>query len=206
MKTMIRGALLVSTLLTLRTVAPLAFGAPPDAAKHSAKAGSGASPAAHSLNLAGTTFLHRWSQADQHEFTPEGQEDLQRWRDMLTVNYYKNVKDGDALSATANSALENYKSHNALVVKTSSVPRTAERPAEYLIVVFFPQPDFIEAVFARFKLIGEIGAAAIYSHREYGQKIGDRMSAWLQQNGPAIEKALLSADGLPPAQNTMKLP
>ena len=37
MKTTIRGALLVSILLTFWAVAPAAFGAPPDAAKPSAK-------------------------------------------------------------------------------------------------------------------------------------------------------------------------
>ena len=117
---------------------------------------------------------------------------------MVTINYYKNAKDGDSLAATANAVLENYRSHKALVVKTGSVPRTSERPAEYVIVVMFTQSEFIEAVFAKFKLVGGTGAAAIYSHREYGQKIGDQMSAWLQQKGPGIEKALMAAPELPP--------
>ncbi|MBV9127862.1 MAG: hypothetical protein JO117_07225 [Verrucomicrobia bacterium] len=151
------------------------------------------------LTFAGTPYLHRWSGNDQHEFTPAGQEDLEHWADMVTINYYPSVKDGDGLAATANAVLGNYKAHQATVVRTDSVPRTPEKPAEYLIVVCFTRPDFSEAVFARFKLVGGTrGAAAIYSHREYGQKNGEQMRAWLQKNGPATEKALMNAEQLPP--------
>ncbi len=204
MKSAILRTFLLSSILTFCVA--VASGAPPEAAKPKAKAGgnSGGKPAP--LTFAETKYFHRWSKDHQHEFTPEGQEDLQRWKDMVTINYYPQAKDGDGLAATANSVLENYKSHKALVVKTSSVPRTPERPAEYLIVVMFPQPDFIEAVFAKFKLVGgTAGAAAIYSHREYGQKIGDTMSAWLQQKGPAIEKALMGAPELPPPATAVEL-
>jgi hypothetical protein len=44
-----------------------------------------------------------------------------------------------------------------------------------------------------------MGAAVIYSHRIYGAKIGNDMSAWLEKNGPAMEKMLMKWDALPPA-------
>lgn len=203
MKSALKFTLLLCSLLALCIAH--SFGAPPEATKPPAKASvsGGGKPAP--LTFGDAKYLHRWSKDHQHEFTPEGQEDLQKWKDMVTINYYPQARDGDGLAATANSVLENYKSHKALVVKTSSVPRTSERPAEYLIVVMFPQPDFIEAVFAKFKLVGgTAGAAAIYSHREYGQKIGDTMSAWLQQKGPAIEKALMGAAELPPPASAVE--
>lgn len=142
-------------------------------------------------------YLHRWSKGDQHEFTPPNQEDLARWSDMVTINHYRSVVDGEALAKTANTVLGTYKDNHAKVLRTDSVPRTPEKPAEHLIVVLFPRPDFIEAVFARFKIIDGVGTAAIYSHREYGQKIGDQMSAWLKANGPAIEKALMRWEDIP---------
>jgi hypothetical protein len=80
---------------------------------------------------------------DQHEFTPEKQEDLNKWSDMMTVNVYPDVGDGERLAATANAVLENYKSHQARVLKTRSVPRTADRPAEHLIAVVFTRPVLI---------------------------------------------------------------
>jgi hypothetical protein len=142
-------------------------------------------------------YFHRWSQNQQHEFTPEKQEDLKKWTDMMTVNGYPAVADGDGLAATANAVLENYKKHQAKVLKTSSVPRTADRPAEHFIAVVFGRPDFIEVAFARFKLVDGKGFSFVYSHRIYGEKIGDEMSAWLGANGEAAEKALMKWSSFP---------
>lgn len=144
-------------------------------------------------------YFHRWSKDDQHEFTPDRQEDLEKWSDMITVNGYPNVDDGEALATTANAVLENYKNHQARVLKTSSIPRTPDRPAEHLIAVVFGRPNFIEVAFARFKLMDGKGCSYVYSHRIYGEKIGDQMSAWLSTNGPEIEKALMEWKSMPSA-------
>jgi len=149
------------------------------------------------VTLSQVQYIHRWSKGEQHEFTPQGQEDLEHWSDMVTINYYRSVKDGDGLAAVANSVLENYKVHQAVVVRTDSVPRTPTKPAEYLIAVMFGQPTFIEAVFARFKIVDGVALSVVYSHRLYGNKIGNEMSAWLQNNGPATEKALMSLETIP---------
>ncbi len=104
---------------------------------------------------------------------------------------------GKRLAAKANAVLENYKNHRARVLTTNSVPRTAERPAEHLIAVLFAQPKFIEVAFARFRLVDGQGCSCVYSHRIYGEKIGDEMSAWLKANGPAIEKTLMEWKAMP---------
>jgi hypothetical protein len=145
----------------------------------------------------GVGYFHRWSKDDQHEFTPEKQEDLNKWSEMITVNGYPDVGDGEHLAAAANAVLENYKNHQARVLKTRSVPRTADRPAEHLIAVVFTRPDFIEVAFARFKLVEGKGCSVVYSHRIYGEKIGDQMSAWLSANGEEIEKALMEWSSMP---------
>jgi hypothetical protein len=142
-------------------------------------------------------YFHRWSQGEQHEFTPQQQEDLKKWADMMTVNGYPKVDDGDGLAAMANAVLENYKKNQAKVLKTNSVPRTANRPAEHFIAMVFGRPDFIEAAFARFKLVDGKGCSFVYSHRIYGKKIGDEMSAWLGENGEAVEKALMDWSSFP---------
>lgn len=149
------------------------------------------------LKFCDVEYLHRWSKGDQHEFTPHNQEDLARWSDMITINHYRSVSDGEALAKTANAVLGTYMDNRAKVLRTDSVPRTPEKPAEHLIVVLLARPNFIEAVFARFKLIDGVGTAAIYSHREYGGKTGDQMSSWLKSNGPAIEKALMKWEDIP---------
>jgi len=51
-------------------------------------------------------YFHRWSQNDQHEFTPEGQQDLNKWSDMITANAYPDVDDAERLAEKANAVLE----------------------------------------------------------------------------------------------------
>ena len=142
-------------------------------------------------------YFARWSQNDQHEFTPDKQEDLKTWTDMVTLNGYRDVREGEALAAKANAVLENYKRAGAIVLRTDSVPAKGDRPAEHLIAVVFGRPTFIEAAFARFRLVDGQGCSAVYSHRIHGEKKGDDMSTWLRSNGPAIEKALMEANSLP---------
>jgi hypothetical protein len=136
-------------------------------------------------------YFERWSKDEQREFTPEKQEDLNRWTDMMTLNGYPDVRDGDALATTANAVLENYKNHQGKVIKTDSVARTPDRPAEHLIVVRFDRPGFVEVAFARFKLEGNKGRSFVYSRRLYGEKAGERTSTWMAANRGDVEKALM---------------
>src|SRR5690349_19419047 len=117
------------------------------------------------FSLGGTAYFHRYTKGDQHEYTPDGQEDLDAWTATVTINVYPKVRNGEALAATANAVLETYKANGAHVLKTDSVPRTNTRPAEHLIVAVFGRPEFIEVAFARFRMDGGVGRAAIYSHR-----------------------------------------
>lgn len=142
-------------------------------------------------------YFHRWSKNDQHEFTPEKQEDLKKWSDMITLNGYPGVRDGERLAATANAVLENYKNSQAQVLKTRSVPRTATRPAEHLIAVKFTRPDFVEVAFARFKMVEGQGCSVVYSHRFYGEESADQASAWLKANGEEVEKVLMEWNSIP---------
>jgi hypothetical protein len=142
-------------------------------------------------------YFHRWSQKDQHEFTPQKQEDLEKWSDMITINVYPTAHDGDALAATAKAVLENYRSHAAKVLGTDSVPRTPDRPAEHFIAVVFGRPNFIEVAFARFKLADGVGCSIVYSHRIYGEKVGDQMSKWLNDNAAKTEKMLMDWNNSP---------
>src|ERR1041384_409857 len=149
------------------------------------------------FSFADINYFHRFAQADQHEYTPDGQEDLNAWTDMVTILVYPKAKDADGLAATANAVLENYKASRAVVVKTNSVPRTREKPAEHLIVVIFGRPDFAEVAFARFRMHEGIGSAVVSSHRIYGTKVGDEMSVWLKANGPSTERDLMTWNAMP---------
>src|SRR5215204_1030560 len=86
--------------------------------------GRRSSAGAAAFSFAGVAYFHRFTKNDQHEFTPAGQEDLNAWADMVTVHVYRDATNGEALAATANAVLENYKANQAQILKTSSVPRS----------------------------------------------------------------------------------
>src|SRR3954468_8681148 len=75
-------------------------------------------------------YFHRWSQNQQHEFTPAKQEDLDHWSDMITINGYPSVGDADKLAGATNGVLENYRNNQGKILRTNSVPATDENPAE----------------------------------------------------------------------------
>jgi hypothetical protein len=178
----LRGLSRSAALLLLAGVLSTSIAAP-------AAGGPPAAPV--TLDFGGQTYRLRWSSQHQHEFTPAGQDDLSRWSDMVTINTYPGVSDGDGLADV------DYRRHGATVLRTASIPRTADRPAEHLIVALFPTGAFIEAVFARWRLTGGHGTALIVSHRLYGQKAGEAMAAWLKANGTTVERRLMALDQVP---------
>lgn len=160
---------------------------------------------AATLTFNGAVYHHRWSKAGQNEYTPEGDQDLARWRDMVTINTHDAVRNGEQLAALANSVLSNYQKHGK-IVRTDSRPRTPQRPAEHLIVAILGNPQLLEAVFARVVLVDGVGAVAVYSHRIYGKDAAGPMGEWLKANGPSIEKALMTWDRIPSASALKSLP
>ena len=102
----------------------------------------------------GVSYFQRWAQDDQCEFTPTGQENLEKWSDMITINVYPSAHDGDTLAMKANGVLENYKSHGGRVLKTDSIPRTPDRPAEHFIVVVFWSIKFSRGGVSPFQISG----------------------------------------------------
>lgn len=149
------------------------------------------------FSFSGAQYAHRYTKDNLHEYTPKGKPDLKSWTEMVTINDYPSVKTGEDLAKSANSVLETYKDHKAVVVRTDSVPRTAKKEAEHLIVVMFTTPGFIETAFARFLIAGGIGHSVVYSHRVYGKKAGDAMSNWLLKQGEKCEKALMAMPTVP---------
>lgn len=148
------------------------------------------------LSFHGQEYIHRRSEGDQHEFTPAGQEDLSSWTDMLTMVVYPDVGDGEELATVANNVLGLYRDRGR-IIKTDSVRRTRRRPAEHLVVAVLPTATLLEVVFCRLMLIDDTGVAIVASHRVYGSRAGDAASAWLRDNGPDWEEALMSWKSMP---------
>lgn len=151
-----------------------------------------------------TDYQYRWGENGQHEFTPADQPDLEQWQDMITINVLPQVTDGETLAVVANNILQHYQ-ENGMLINTASVPRTDTSPAEHLVVAVLGTEAFLEMAMARIRLDGDIGTAIVVSHRIYGENVGDDMSAWLQQHGPALEQELMSWQDIPKASVLISL-
>ncbi|WP_063533769.1 hypothetical protein [Burkholderia sp. MSMB1589WGS] len=158
-----------------------------------------AAPAGKTLTFDGVDFFQRDATGNRLEYTPKGEDDLSTWRTMITLVRYPDATTADGLASIADSVLGLYKQNGALILKVNAVPAARGKPAEYFISVAFPTRDFIEAVFTRIALVDGAGAGAIYSHREYGRAVGNEVSAWIEKNGPAKERALRQWNPLPTA-------
>lgn len=159
------------------------------------------------MNLAfnNSQFKHRWSQGTQHEFTPDPQTNLDAWTDMITVNVYPGVTSGESLSATANLVLSKYQQFGK-IIRTDSKPKTEAKLAEHLAVALLGNPKFLEAAFARFVIINNVGYSIVYSHRIYGEKVGTEMSKWLKENGAEMEKTIMDWTAIPTPEKLSALP
>ncbi len=200
----------IARIVLSRYVRALAFIAAglciaPSALAASNSPGDSAQANATTFTFGGTAYLHRWSKNGQNEFTPPNDKDLDRWRDMVTINVNEAVRNGDQLAALANSILANYQKHGK-IVRTDSKPRTPQRPAEHLIVAILGNATLLEAVFARLVLMDGIGMVAVYSHRVYGKEAAGPIGEWMQANGPTIEKNLMTWDKIPSPAALKRLP
>jgi hypothetical protein len=162
-------------------------------------------PEAMTLAFRGASFVHRWSKADQHEFTPADDADLKTWRDMITLNVHAQTTRGEQLAEVANKVLTNYQQHGR-ILQTRSTPRSAQRPAEHLIVAVLGTPQVLEATFARCMLHEGTGLIAVVSHRIHGKGVGPEMSQWLAAQGAPTEQALMGWGPLPTISSLKRLP
>jgi hypothetical protein len=138
-----------------------------------------------------TKFFHRWAKENQHEFTPEGQEDLARWTAMITVNLFPTVKTGEDLATAANNLLELYEQVGGIVLRTVSKPKTADKEADHFIAVALPQKGFMEIAFARLVIAGGDACSIVYSHRITGEDGGEKAGTWLQEHAMDYEDTLM---------------
>src|SRR4051794_34017695 len=89
------------------------------------------------FTFADIDYFLRYTHEDQREYTPNGQDDLDKWADMVTVQHYRNATTGEELAKVANAVLGNYTAAKGKILRTSSVPRTKDSPAEHFVSVMF---------------------------------------------------------------------
>ena len=157
------------------------------------------------LDFGGQDYVHRWSKDGQHEYTPPDETDLKKWRHMVTIIVHEKVKNAEDLAKLANAVLGNYE-RVGKVLRTDSKPRTTTSEAEHLIVVVFGRPGFVEAAFARVKLVSGVGTVTVVSRREYGDEAKKTIGDWLIKNGTPVETTLMTWDRMPALAALKQLP
>jgi hypothetical protein len=166
-----------------------------------AQTGSGAMR----INFGGQDFVHRWSKDGRHDYTPPDESDLKKWRHMVTIIVHEKVKNADDLAKLANAQLASYE-RVGKVVRTDSKPSTSTTEAEHLVVAIFGRPEFVEAAFARVKLVSGVGTVTVYSRREYGDTAKKTIGDWLIQNGTPVETTLMTWEKMPALSALKQLP
>lgn len=180
-------------LLALGLASPSLFAATPSDAE------------ATTFSFNDASYFHRWSKAGQNEFTPAADTDLSAWNDMITLNVFEQVHDGEQLATIANRVLGNYQ-RGGKILRTNSTPRTDTQPAEHFISAVLGTPALLEAVFCRIIIADGTGMAVVYSHRIYGAKAGPAMADWLQKNGSRTEQLMMDWKRIPSAASLRTLP
>jgi len=159
-----------------------------------------------SIDFNGAKYLLRWTNGTQFEFTPAGQEDLDRWTDMVTLLLFPTAKDADALAQIANATLSRYQDRKGTIIGTGTAPPPGANPGEQFVAAVLPDANFLEFVQSRFLLVSGQGVALLYTHRLYGTRAGNEMSQWMQPNGPLLERQLMNFDAAPLVTTVQGLP
>lgn len=157
------------------------------------------------FRFAGAPYVHRWSHADQHEFTPPAQPDLAAWKDMVTVQLYTHVRTDEQLKLIADGVLVAYQK-TGVVVRTSSSQAVPGHPSEHIVVAVLRDQGVREMVFARFRLTPDGGQALVYSHRVYGMQPDDAAGAWFKANEAPTERAMMAWTDIPSVAALRALP
>lgn len=186
MKNLAISLALTSALLTLA--------APQSAQAQQAAAAPKSANGQQTLNFDGKRYLHRYSKNGQHEFTPAGQEDLQRWQEMLTL-VMRPGADAENTRQWAEAMAAGYKEKGLLV--------QADQPpgGEYRMLGVLGAPGMTEVNFVRVMPHGSGAMTVLVQRRFYGEE-SRQMADWVRDNSPRLSGLLV--DWQPPAESQIK--
>lgn len=151
----------------------------------------------YKIMFADKAYFYRWSKNSMYEFTPQNQENLTKWIDMITFHYYPKFRSVEKLASVANAVLTNYQNSGAVILRTNSVPRSPEKPAEHFIAAIFKQKNSIEFSEIRFLFVDGIGASMVASHKFYGKNREKEAIKWIKKHGTQIEIQLMNYNDIP---------
>ncbi|HEY4560337.1 MAG TPA: hypothetical protein VIG54_06325 [Lysobacter sp.] len=135
------------------------------------------------LAVGNMTYVHRYSDGGLHEYTPEGQDDLDRFADMLTL-----LPTPEDLRA---ADLESYSIHMAAVhtrrggevLSRECEAATPVHVADCTLLIRFAKAGHVELAVDKQMATKRGLVAMALAHREYGEGAAGRAVAWTQGEG-----------------------
>jgi hypothetical protein len=163
-----------------------------------------AKPAAAKLNFNGVEYVHRSSSNGRYDFTPAAQPGAD-WRDRMTIVLRENVTTPEQLSSIASNLVDTV-SDVGEVVRAESVPNMRTDETEHFFAAKMQTDKYTQAAFVRLALVEGKGVLVMYSHRSYGEHSAESSTGWMDRNGEATERALMSWGGTPKLAKLRALP
>ena len=138
----------------------------------------------------GQKFVTRLIEPRHFEFSPEGQEKLGSWSEMVAVNAYLLPRTEDPMGSIVDRFVKRYQENGKVIEPSSAEPSLAEKH----VAMVLTYAKFQEAILARFLLMDGKAVGISYSHRVYGDDPAARMEPWIQANRTSVHAALNRMD------------
>jgi hypothetical protein len=142
----------------------------------------------------GTEYLLRPFDGKTYDFTPQGQEDLSAFTDMLSLKLYPTAHDQQALATITSRTQAVAQGANATVLPTISGSASGQQPGAHFLAVVLPTPHGVDFDAIRFVLVDQQVVGVFYTHRSQGQSAAGTTSAWVAKNAADVERQLLQFD------------
>lgn len=136
--------------------------------------------AAPTLQFGDTTWHARSSQGGAVEYTPEGQEDLERFGEMLTFHPVPADLRPEDLEAFTRDTVERHERRGAQIFSSECEPATRVHVADCTIMLAFPRAEHVEIGVTKHLAIRAGLVAISMVHREYGDGAAERTKAWIK--------------------------
>ena len=163
-----------------------------------------ANPATAKLTFGGVEYVSHSSFNGRSDFTPASQPG-EAWRDRVTIIVRENITSSEQLSGIAGNLVATVGDLGEIVSADSSPnPQTGE--TEHFFAAKLEGKDFTQAAFARVALVEGKGMLVVYSHRSYGEHSTETSTGWMDRNGEATERELMSWTGMPKLATLRALP
>ena len=166
---------------------------------------AGAKAAPMKLNFMGVDYVHRLTFKGRSDFTPAAQPDLKAFRDRLTIVVSDKPAGSEQLSTIAGNIMGTV-SDLGEVVSTDSRANPATHETEHFIAAQMQAPGYTQAAFARVALVEGKAVVVVFTHRSYGEHAAESNNGWMDRNGEATERALMSWTGTPGLARLRALP